>query len=374
MTSLPPIRFPVSRPSLGVPERTRVLTALAEGQLSQGRQVEQFERAFAEWIGVREAVATMNGTVALHLALAALGVGPGDEVIVPALTFVATANAAAYCGARVVLVDVDPATWCLDPAEVLKVVLRRTRAIIPVHLYGHLADVRAIENAAARRAFPASPIAVIEDAAQSHGASLNGVRTGSLSRCGTFSFYGNKILTCGEGGMVTTDDAALAQTLRLLRGQGMDSRRRYYHPVVGYNYRMTELQGAVGLAQVEHADEHVAARRGIAEGYQAALAESGVEWQTPLAGSRPVWGLFTVLLPRGVDRAWVMQELRAQGIDTRPAFVPLCQLPMYAEAHTDRRFPVATDIGRRGLSLPTYRGLHVNDIGEIAAALRRCLE
>lgn len=369
------IHYPVSRPSFGVAEIAGVARALDQGQLSQGPAVRQFEADFAAAIGARYAIATMNGTVALHLALAALGIGPGDEVLVPALTFVATANAVTYCGATPVICDVDPATWCLSPDEVRRLGTPRTRAIIPVHLYGNLADVprlaRAARDLEVRYGHAAGTIAIVEDAAQAHGATLNGCYAGTLGRLGTFSFYGNKILTTGEGGMVVTNDAALAERCYLLRGQGMDPDRRYYHPVLGYNYRMTELQGALGVGQVADFAAHVEARRQIRKWYRAALDKTGIEfvWQQAIPGSDPAWWLNTLLLPAQVVPEAAAAALLYRGIETRPAFICLHHLPMYQQASGARPLVNAEMIAEGALSFPTYRGLTEADVEEICQTL-----
>src|SRR6266849_8650115 len=245
MTSPP--RIPVAAPSIGEEEMANVMEAMRSGWISSlGAFIGQFERDFAAVCGVAHGVAVANGTTALHLALVAAGVGPGDEVIIPSLTFVATANVVHYCGATPMFADSDPETWQLDPAKLEARITPRTRAIIPVHLYGHPCDMDAILELSARRG-----LAVVEDAAEAHGAEYRGRRVGAVGTVGCFSFYGNKIITTGEGGMCVTDDAALAERLRLLRDHGMDPKRPYWHEVVGYNYRMTNLQAAVGVAQVK---------------------------------------------------------------------------------------------------------------------------
>ena len=380
-----PPRYPVSRPYLGRHESHYVFEALVAGQLSQGPRVLQFERDFAKWVGADHAVAVMNGTVALHLALATVGVGPGDEVIVPATTYVATANAVTYCGARPVIVDVDEATWCLDPAATRRAITKRTRAIVPVHLYGQPAEMRALDGIChdALEQFGYCRPALIADAAQAHGARSGAYDVSWLADLSTYSFYGNKILTTGEGGMIVTNIAVFAERLRFLRGQAMDAERRYWHTEVGYNYRMTELQGALGCAQVEDADAHVAARRLIGQWYREYTAALPVTWQqaNALHDVSSYW-LMTCLLPEGVDRDQVAASLYDEGIETRPAFPPLYQFPMYRVRkpggaatedvpayHTDAHFPHAASIGARGISLPTYRGLTEADVEAICAAL-----
>ena len=233
--------IPVAAPSIGSREIAYVTDAVQSGWVSSiGPYLERFEQAFAEYVGVTRAVAVSNGTVGLHLALYALGIGAGDEVIVPDLTFVATAHAVIQTGATPVFVDVEPDTWCMDPAAVREAITPRTRAVIPVHLYGHAADMSAINMLAEEYG-----LLVVEDAAEAHGAEISGQRVGGLGQVGVFSFYGNKIMTTGEGGMLTTNDSILADRLRYLKDHGMSPAERYYHTELAFNYRMTNLQAAV---------------------------------------------------------------------------------------------------------------------------------
>ena len=229
---------------------------------SSGKYIEQFEKAFAEFCGVKHAVTCCNGTVALHLALMALGTQPGDEVIVPTLTYIATANAVTYCGARPVFVDSEPETWNMDPSLIEEKITPRTKGIIVVHLYGHPADMDPIMSIARRHG-----LFVIEDAAEAHGAEYKGHRVGSIGDMSTFSFYGNKIITTGEGGMVVTNNDSLASKARQLKGQGSVPDQRYWFPIIGYNYRMTNVASAIGLAQLEKAEWHIERRREVARWY-----------------------------------------------------------------------------------------------------------
>src|SRR6266498_5612724 len=265
MTSPP--RIPVAAPSIGEEEIANVMEAMRSGWISSlGAFIGEFEREFAAFCGARHGVAVSNGTVSLHLALVAAGVGPGDEVVIPSLTFVATANVVRYCGATSVFVDSERETWQLDPAALEARITPRTRAIIPVHLYGHPCDMDPILQFAARRG-----LAVVEDAAEAHGAQYRGRRVGGLGTTGCFSFYGNKLITTGEGGICVTDDGALAERLRLLRDHGMDPKRTYWHDTVGYNYRMTNLQAAVGVAQFKKLGAFIEKKRQIARRYAEAL-------------------------------------------------------------------------------------------------------
>ena len=243
------MRIPVAAPDLTGNEESYVVEAIRSSWISStGPFVQRFEKEFAALCGHAPAIGVANGTMALHLALLTLDLRPGDEVLVPSLTYIATANAVRYCGAEPVFVDVDPQTWCIDPKQLEARITRRTEGIIPVHLYGHPADMDAINHVAATHG-----LWVVEDAAEAHFARYKGRPTGSLARIGVFSFYGNKVLTSGEGGAITLDDPALEQRARLLKGQGVDPERRYFFPITGYNYRLTNLACAILCAQLERA-------------------------------------------------------------------------------------------------------------------------
>lgn len=359
--------IPVSHPVLDGNERRYVMECLETSWISaNGRFVPLFESAFAQYCGVEHAVAVSSGTAALHLALLALGVKPGDEVIVPALTYVATANAVVYCGARPVFADSEPQTWNLDPSELERLITPRTRGIVAVHLYGHPADMDPILKIASRHG-----LFVIEDAAQAHGAEYRGRRVGRFGSAAAFSFFGNKIITTGEGGMVVTEDGELAERMRWLRGQGMDPKRRYWFPIVGYNYRMTNLQAAVGLAQLERIDQRLEERRRIAQWYERHLAplEDRVVLPRQQSWARHAFWLYSIVLgdTAPVERDEVMTRLEERGIETRPVFYPLHVLPPYEESRV--RLPVAEQIANRGISLPTHPLLTEEDICYVAGAL-----
>lgn len=364
--------IPVAAPVLSGREKEYVLDCLDSNWISSaGKYIEKFETAFAEYCGVRHAIACCNGTVALHLALLALGVKPGDEVIVPSLTFIATANAVVYCGARPVFADVDRETWNIDPHDVERKVTERTSGVIAVHLYGHPADMDAIRELAARH-----NLFVIEDAAEAHGAQYRGKTSGALGTAGTFSFYGNKIMTCGEGGMVTTDDGDLAQRVRLLRGQGMDPERRYWFPVIGYNYRLTNVAAAIGLAQLENVESLIESRVQVASWYREFLGSvPGFSFQAVRPWARHVYWMFNVLI-RDEDesgRDEVAACLLKAGIETRPVFPPLHLMPPYVEMLGPLKVPVAENIAGRGISLPTWAGLTRDDVRYICDSLKAAL-
>jgi perosamine synthetase len=367
-----PHRIPVAAPALVGREREYVLDAIDSSWISStGQYIERFEAAFAEVAGTEHAIACCNGTVALHLALAGLGVGAGDEVIVPTLTYVASANAVAYCGATPVLVDSEPRTWNLDPERVEAAITERTKAIMVVHLYGHPADIDPIRALADRHG-----IAIVEDAAEAHGATYKGRPAGSLGDVATFSFYGNKIITTGEGGMVTTDDGELATHIRQLRGQGQDPQRRYWFPILGFNYRMTNVAAAIGLGQVERIDWHIQRRREIALRYRERLAASELLTFSPEAEwAENAYWISCVLVGDAakLGRDEVMSALDARGIETRPFFHPMHTLPMYRDGEP-RDFPVADDLAGRGINLPSSAGLSDEDVDRVATELLRLTE
>jgi perosamine synthetase len=359
-------RIPVARPSIGTNERAYVLDAVDTGWISSvGPYISKFEAAFAEQVGAKHAIATVNGTVALHLALMGKNLQPGDEVIIPTVTFIATANAVTYCGAVPVVVDVELPNLNISAQAIEAAITPRTVGIIPVHLFGHPADMDAVNEIAARHG-----LWVIEDAAESHGALWNGKQAGTLADAAMFSFFGNKIIATGEGGMVTTNDDEMAAHMRLLRGQGMDPGRRYWFIEVGYNYRMTNLQAALGLAQLERLPEFQAQRTVIADTYNSVLSAAGDRLLLPHTDSRAShahW-MYSVYLTEGgeADRDRVMRELDALGIETRPVFYPMHMLPPYRNSNS---YPIADTWAVRGISLPTFHDLTVAQVERVAESL-----
>lgn len=361
--------IPVAEPSLTEREIETALECLRSGWISsKGKFVEQFERDFATFCQTKYGLATSNGTTALHLALIGLGIGPGDEVIVPTLTFIATANAVHYTGATAVLVDVEPTTWCIDPAQVAAAITPRTKAIIPVHLYGHPANMTALCEIAARHG-----LAIVEDAAEAHGARADGRPVGGLGTVGCFSFYGNKIFTTGEGGMVVTNDTALVARMVRARDHGMDPTRHYWHPEIGYNYRMTNLQAAIGVAQLARAPEILHRKRDIADRYRALLTDvPGITLPPEASWAYNAYWMFSILLEESAPctRDELRSQLAGGGIETRPFFYPLHQMPPYATATS---YPVAETLARRGINLPSSVTLADHDVRRVATAVRDAL-
>lgn len=361
------IHLPVAEPQLGEKELQYVSECVLTGWVSSaGQFITRFENLFAEFTGVRHAIATSNGTTALHLSLLALDVGPGDEVIVPSLTFIASANAVRYTGATPVFVDSEAETWNLDPREVERAITDRTRAIIPVHLYGHPADMDPLRDLAEEHG-----LAIVEDAAEAHGARYRGHRVGSIGDLGVFSFYGNKIITTGEGGMITTNSDELARKIRILRDHGMSPERRYWHPVLGYNYRMTNIQAAIGLAQLERIDAILGAKDRLAKAYSQGLADvPGLTLPPRASWADPVCWLYSILVDEeqfGVGRDELMRLLREQSIDTRPIFIPAHQQPIY---DTGQMLPCCESLAERGLSLPSSTNLRESDVALVVESIR----
>jgi perosamine synthetase len=365
-------RIPVSTAELSGREEQYVLDCVRSTWISsKGEYISRFEASFADFCEAQHAVACNNGTTALHLALVALGIGPGDEVLVPTLTFIASANTVRYCGATPVFVDSLPGSWNIDPEDAARKVGPKTRAIMPVHLYGSPAPMEPILALAREHG-----LLVVEDAAEAHGATYDGKTVGALGDAGTFSFYGNKIITTGEGGAVVTDDAALAEQLALLRGQGQAPDRRYWFPVIGFNYRMTNIQAAIGLAQLEEVEPKLARRRAVAAAYARGLEGLGVTLQETEARSTSAHWMVSVLLPvdTAEERDAIAVALEQDGIETRPVFYPLHSLPPYADAPGSAGpFPVATRLAATGISLPTYGSLTDDDVAYVCERLGAAL-
>jgi len=363
------MRFQVSKPVLSGREVEYATDAVSSGWISgAGPYLDKFQRRLAEIIGLEECLAVSSGTTALHLACLALELLPGQEVIVPAMTFVASANCVRYCGAEPVFVDSDPVTWNMTAESIEAAITPKTVGVIFVHLYGSPAGIEEAAELCARRG-----LWLIEDCAESLGASLHGKMTGTFGDAATFSFFGNKTISTGEGGAVALRDPMGQRQARLLRGQGMDAERRYWHAMIGYNYRMTNVAAAIGLGQLEQFDYHVGERKRVAAGYIRHLdgaVKAGL-LRVPVlpTGADGSYWLFTVLIANcsAARREAIEQVLKTRhGIETRPFFVPLPLLPMYQRAE---RYCVAEALGRQGLCLPTYSGLDEEAIEFIAEKL-----
>lgn len=357
--------IPVYVPSLAGNEVDYVIDAVSSGWISSlGQYVDRFEQAIKDVTGAKHAIAVSNGSVALHLALHCLDVGPGDEVIVPTFTYIASVNAIALTGAKPVFVDVRMDDWLLDPAAVEQAITPRTKAILPVDLYSAVVDPAVFEVARKHG------IAIVEDSAEVFGTTVGGTHVGHSADVATFSFFGNKTVTTGEGGAVISNDDALAARLRKVKGQGQSLDRRYWHDEIGFNYRMTNICAAIGLAQIERLDQILARKQAIARLYREELANSGMQFQhVPDQVKSSEW-LISALVPQGVDRDEVMRHMAANEVDTRPVFYCAHHMPMYA---TGQDLPVAEEISRRGISLPSFPALTDDEVRKVAAALREAI-
>lgn len=354
-------------------EKKYLLECIDTGWISSnGHFIEDFEREFSSFCGTKYALACSNGTVTLHLALIALGVGPGDEVIMPTLTYIATANAVRMCGAKAVFIDSDPYTWNMNPDKIEEVITPRTKCIIPVHLYGLSCDMTRIIDLAKRH-----NIYVLEDCAEAHGAKWKEKKVGSIGTIGSFSFFGNKIITCGEGGCVVTDDENLYKKMKLYRAQGVDpSQKRYWHVVSGYNYRMTNLQAAVGLGQLENIKWHLEQRRRVANIYKDIIKnelDDYVSIQKVDSPENHVYWMNSIILTEKVkkERDVVMKEMEDNGIEMRPLFYPMHIMPPFEDKSVS--FPVAERLSSRGINLPTHAGMDEDKIEYVISCLKKII-
>ena len=357
--------IPVGKPLFGDVESAYLHQALISGRVTMGQMVELFESMLRHHFGHDvHVVSCSSGTAALHLVLASYDFGSEDEILVPDLTYIASANAVTYVGARVVLVDVDPQTWTLDIEDCKRKISNNTAAIMPVHLYGMPCNMLEIEEFAEEH-----DLIIIEDAAEALGAAFEGMPCGLMGNAGCFSFYGNKLITTAEGGCIVTHDESLAADLRLRRGQGQSLERKFYHECLGFNYRMSDLHAAIGVAQLSRLPDFIEDRERVFKLYNAALYLP--RQKPPSAAYQVAPWLYTVLLQHEAQRDFVATNLAAHGIETRPVFVPLHRQPMYERP--DDQFPISSHLADRGLSLPTYVGLTSADVARIADAVNACL-
>ena len=355
--------IPVCEPYLVGKELEYVTDCLRTNWISsQGKYIEEFERIFARYCGCKFGISTTSGTTALHLALASLGIGPGDEVIIPAFTMISTVFAVTYTGAKPVLVDAEPETWNIDVSQIEAKITPRTKAIMPVHIYGHPCDMDPIMAIAKKY-----NLYVIEDAAEAHGAEYKGQRVGGIGHMNCFSFYANKIITTGEGGMVLTNDEESAQKARSLKDLAHSKDMRFLHTEVAFNYRMTNIQAAIGLAQLEKIDELVEMRRRNAYLYYSMLKDiPGISLSTEKEWAKSVYWMNCILIEDGfgIDRDEIMAKLAERGIEARTMFIPMNQQPVFhkMELFKSDSCPVAEALSRKGLYLPSGTGLTNEEI------------
>lgn len=368
--------IPVSEPFIDEADRAAVADAMSRAALSGHMQdyIVKFEKDFSAYCGVENGIATNNGTTSIHLIMAALGIGPGDEVLVSTYTNMATFFAVLYQGATPVPIDIEPDTWNMNPDLLERAITSRTRAILPVHIFGHPVDMDPVRAIAQDRG-----LKVVEDAAQSHGALYKGAKTGSLSDAASFSFYSNKIITTGEGGMVVTNDAGIAQSCRAYRnlcyGLGED---RFLHEAVGFNYRMSNLHAAIGWAQVGKIESNVARKRQIAGWYHERL-KSRPEFQLPIEKpwARNVFWMYHLVLTDACKtrRGTVMGRLKDQGIESRPGFTPFNRqkIAQSRGLAAEGDCPVANHVGERAFYVPSGTALTEAQVDIVCAALIRAV-
>lgn len=360
--------IPIYAPDIGQRERANVLECLDSSWISsKGRFIPEFESAFAAYTGALFATSVSNGTVALHLALIALGIGPGDEVIVPTLTYIASANTVAHTGAKPVFVDCEPDTWQMSVDDVRAKITPRTRAIMPVHLYGAPCDMEALLKVAREH-----ELFVIEDCAEAIGTRIGDRHVGTFGDIATFSFFGNKTITTGEGGMVVCNNQTLYERAVHFKGQGLAAHRQYWHDVIGFNYRMTNVCAAIGVAQLERVDEFLDRKAQIAGRYRANLADLPITFQNDVPGTLHSHWMIALLLSNPTGRDPLQTWLASRGIETRPVFYPIHTMPMYAQRFQSH--PVAEGISRRGINVPSWPGLSDDEVDHVCEAIRTFAE
>jgi perosamine synthetase len=375
--------IPVNEPLVGEKEVEYVLDCLKTGWISSsGKYLESFEQVWASYCGMRYGIAVSNGTTALQIAVACLGLQPGDEVILPTFTIISCAQAVTYNSGIPVLVDSEPHTWCMDVNQVASKITPRTRAIMPVHIYGHPVDMDPIISLAKEHG-----LVIIEDAAEAHGAEyLSGRNTsrGSWQRCGglgdisVFSFYANKLVTTGEGGMVLTDDPKIADHARSLRNLCFQRERRFYHTELGHNFRLTNLQAAIGLAQIERMPETISKKRWIGETYTRRLKHiPGVQLPVEETWARQVYWMYGLVLDEniGLNAAEFARLLLAEGIETRPFFLGMHEQPVFTNMglFKGEKYPIAERIARQGLYLPSGLTLTESQLKQVCQAVKNIL-
>jgi len=367
--------IPIAIPDLSGNEERYVLECVKTGWISaKGKFINEFEEKFASYLGVKHAIAVSSGTAALHLAIAALDIKAGDEVVLPTFTMIACANVVRYVGAKPIIVDSELDTWNVDPCKIGEKISKDTKAIMMVHIYGHPANIDPIMKIAKEY-----DLYIIEDAAEAHGAEYKGRRVGGIGDIGCFSFYANKIITTGEGGMVVTNDDELADKIKKLRDQAYDIKLRKWliHEIIGYNYRMTNLQAAIGLAQLERINEFVKRHRENAYYYDSLLKYSlGITLPPEAPWAKNVYWMYTILVNEEIlriTRDELMGRLEEYGIDSRATFYPIHLQPPYKDPYKYEKYPVAERLGREGINLPSGNTLTKEDIDYVVSSIKEII-
>ncbi|MDP4267530.1 MAG: DegT/DnrJ/EryC1/StrS family aminotransferase [Bacteroidota bacterium] len=362
------IRYPVYKPYLIGNEKKYVNECIDSTWISsKGEFIKKFKDRFSEYIGINHSITVCNGTVGLHLAVISLGIGINDEVIVPSFTYIASVNAITYSGAKPIFVDSDIETWQLDIEDVKRKITNKTKAILAVHLYGNPCKIVELQKICKENG-----IFLIEDCAEALGAKCNEKFVGTFGDVSAFSFFGNKTITTGEGGMVATNIKELSEKIVKLKGQGLSTGNIYYwHDILGYNYRMTNICAALGFAQMENIDEIINRKRKIAEYYKNELRETGLILHHESGKDFSTYWMYSILTESIDKRNCLIDHLKKNGIETRPFFYPVHRMPMY---NSENSFPVADALSQRGINLPSYPGLNYDDICEICFHIKEFLK
>jgi len=356
--------IPVYKPSLDGNERRYIQECIESTWVSsKGEFITKFENQFSKYTGLRYSTTVSNGTVALHLSLVALGIGPGDEVIVPTLTYISSVNSISYTGATPVFVDSLRTTWQMDPEDVRRKITSKTKAIIVVHLYGHPCEMDSLCSIA-----KGNKLFIIEDCAEAFGSLYKGRHVGGFGDIATFSFFGNKTITTGEGGMVVTNNETLYDRIVHFKNQGLAKHRQYWHDVIGYNYRMSNVNAAIGLAQLERADFILERKRQIANWYIEGLHDLPVIFHHESDNVTHSFWMCSILVPDSSQRENLRSFLEIKGIETRPLFYPIHTMPMYSAKF--QVLPVAENLGWRGINLPSWPNLNKELVDFIILCLK----
>jgi perosamine synthetase len=356
-------KYPVYQPNLSGNEKNYVNECIDSTWISsKGKFIKKFEDDFSKFVEIKYSAGVSNGTVALHIALLALGIGKENEIIVPTFTYIASVNAINYAGAKPVFVDSDPVTWQIDTNKIEEKITDRTKAIMAVHLYGHPNNMDSIKKIASK-----NNLYVIEDCAEAIGTHYNGKHVGSFGDIATFSFFGNKAITTGEGGMVCTNDPEIYSMAIRIKGQGLAKNQEYFHDIIGYNYRMTNICAAIGCAQLERIEDILDRKRILARKYIDAIKDLGIDYHKETGNVKHSYWMFTILVNSKMERTKLRKFLAENGIETRPTFHPVHTMPMYLEKES---YPVAEDLGKRGINLPSYPDLTTEDVDYIVDKIK----
>ena len=361
------LNIPVYKPFLCDLEEKYVNECIKTNWISsKGKFISKFEESFSNYLGIKHSTSVSNGTVALHLALHTLGIGPNDEVILPTLTYVATANSVAYVGAKPVFVDSDRDTWNINPEKIISKITKNTKAILVVHLYGNPCSMDKIMEICEKY-----KLLLIEDSAESFGSTYKGRYMGNFGNISTFSFFGNKTITTGEGGMVSSSNEELVKRAAYLKSQAVSKEKEYWHDELGFNYRMTNICSAIGLAQLEKADIILQKKQRIAMWYQKFLKDCDITFQKSEKDCVNSFWMVSILMKNEKDRDNIREYLKAQGVETRPLFSPIHKMGTFKSNET---FPIAESLTTKGLNLPSYPDLKEEDIFSISEIVKKYFE